>query len=85
MDDYTKHEFKEIAWLAIYVTFVIGILSLFFGLGAGGFEREAVLQKNIFSQSCKNYLHQDCAFELRLVFGCFTVHLISVNLVNSYR
>lgn len=48
MDDYTIHEIKEICWLVVYVTFVVGILSLFFGLGAGGFERSEILQKNIF-------------------------------------
>lgn len=43
-----KHEIKEIAWLIIYAAFIIGIASLAFGLSLGGFEKETILQKNMF-------------------------------------
>ncbi len=46
--EYVKREIIELVWLISYITLVIGIFSLAFGLGFGGFERESILQKNIF-------------------------------------
>lgn len=48
MENYIKGELLEILWLIIYIVLIIGIFSLFFGLGAGGFERNDILAKNNF-------------------------------------
>ena len=45
---YQKHEIMELVWLTVYIVLVIGIFSLFFGLGGGGFEKDIILQKNLF-------------------------------------
>lgn len=48
MDKYTKSEWFEILALVIYVVFVVGVMSLMFGFGAGGFDRADIMQKNNF-------------------------------------
>lgn len=48
MDKYWKSELIEILILIIYVVVVVGIMSLFFGLGAGGFDKNEILSKNNF-------------------------------------
>ena len=45
---YMVGEIYDIVILGVYITFVIGIMSLVFGLGFGGFESSAILEKNIF-------------------------------------
>lgn len=48
LNAYVRRELLEISWLIIYVGIVVGIFSLFFGFGAGGFERSEILAKNNF-------------------------------------
>ena len=68
VDSYVKHEWMELVWLTMYLVIVIGILSLVFGLGFGGFERESVLQKNIF------YL----SYGLIFLFGLVTLKIAGI-------
>jgi hypothetical protein len=63
-----KRALTEILALVIYVVFVIGILSLSFGFGAGGFDRSEILAKNNF------YIPYGIIFLL----GIVAVKLISV-------
>lgn len=53
--DYFTREILEILFLIIYVVILVGIFSMFFGFGAGGFEREAILQKNGFYLNYGHY------------------------------
>jgi|GEM_PF-5752787 len=46
--EYLKREGLQLLWLIIYIAFVCGILTLFIGFGAGGFEKEEILGKNNF-------------------------------------
>lgn len=48
MNKYLEDEVYEIVWLVVYVGLVTGIFTLFFGLGGGGFEKDVILQKNMF-------------------------------------
>lgn len=48
MDSYLKHEVQELVWLTVYIALTVGIFSLAFGLAGGGFEKEFILQKNMF-------------------------------------
>lgn len=48
VDKYVKGELLELAFLAVYVAFVLGALSLAIGFGFGGFELSEVLAKNNF-------------------------------------
>lgn len=47
--DYMKHEMYEIIALITYITLVIGVATLFFGLGpSSGFDKDVILQKTMF-------------------------------------
>ena len=45
---YVKKEILDLVVLGVYVTLTLGIFSLLFGFGLGGFEREDILAKNNF-------------------------------------
>ena len=48
MDKYIKKELIELAAVGVYLAIVLGLASLMFGFGAGGFERSEILSKNNF-------------------------------------
>lgn len=68
VNKYFKNEILEILFLVVYAVIVLGIASLIFGFGLGGFEQEAVLQKNNF------YLPYGTIF----LIGLIVVQIISL-------